>query len=104
MAIEFYDLDCKGDDAPLFQLEEGDFIAMWKVFDKFEELTGMALDPYGTSRIHLDHQKLLCKLLVEYDGQRTGKGHDVGVTPALRLRRFIELSMSKKVNLLMEGE
>lgn len=66
MAVEFYDINDRGLSKVFFIWTDSDLQLLEPVLIKYRQQTGLNIDPYGTTRIHIDHIKLLIKLIDEY--------------------------------------
>jgi hypothetical protein len=73
MAVQFYSLEDRLVKNILFELNEDDFEVMFKVLVDFKKLTGIYIDPYGTTKIYPDHIKLIISIFENYLNQLNTK-------------------------------
>jgi hypothetical protein len=66
MALDFYKIHDRRYQNKLFQLDEKELDDIRQVLEKFQKLTGVYLDPYGTTRIYFDQVRLLNTMLETY--------------------------------------
>ena len=63
MSLDFSYLSDKGGIFPKYTLVDRDSSLFEAAFSDLQEKTGVFIDPYGTTRIYPDHQRLLISFL-----------------------------------------
>lgn len=66
MPLDFYDINDVRLNKKLFGIEHADFEILGPVLFGFKKVTGVTIDPYGTTRIYASHIKLVVSLIEEY--------------------------------------
>jgi hypothetical protein len=72
MALDIYRIEDIERKNRIFSLEDEDMAALSHFFTELEEKTGVSVDAYDDTRLHVDHMKLLSRLITEQlrDGKR----------------------------------
>ncbi len=102
MALDFYILATK---EYLFGLESNKFFDLEKeIFIPFRHRTGIYINEYGNSRLSVDHQKLLVKIIDEYI-KKTDLNKDKSKTKnILEFRGLLFFFIQKNYNLELFGD
>jgi hypothetical protein len=66
MALDFYDINDIHLGRKLFEVGYVDFEVLGPILSSFKRVTGIAIDPYGTTRIYAAHIRLIMSLIQEY--------------------------------------
>ncbi|AYL98629.1 hypothetical protein [Mucilaginibacter celer] len=101
MPLDFYDISDTQHRQRLFEIEHVDFGTLQEVLVKLKKVSGVEIDPYGTTRIYPDHVELIISLikaeLLEGKTNKELKKHEV----LNRLLRYFETASN---GLLVIGE
>ena len=89
MAIDFHSKTDRLGASPLFQLSHTDYSELTGAFDEFERLTGVFVDPYGTTHLSSGHLETLAKMV---------SGHNSS------FEKFLKEWGSKDEDLTVEGD
>lgn len=63
MPLDFYDISDIQLRQKLFEISHADFEALNEALTKLKEVSSIAIDPYGTTRIYPNHVKLIISLI-----------------------------------------
>jgi hypothetical protein len=55
MALDFYDIDDNKQISKLFYLSESDFELLYEALLKLKQVSGLTIDPYGTTKVYSRH-------------------------------------------------
>ncbi len=102
MTLDFYLL---GTEEHLFALESNQFCDLEEeIFIPFEYRTGIHIDEYGNSRLSVDHQKLLVKIIDEYIEKTDLNKNKLKTKNILAFRGLLLFFIEKNYSLKLLGD
>ncbi len=102
MAVDFY---IRGTEEYLFGLESNKFCALERdVFIPFKNRTGICIDEYGNSRLSVDHQKLIVKIIDEYIEKTDLNKDKLKTKNILAFRGVLSFFIEKNYSLELLGD
>ena len=63
MSLDFHTRDDTLRNSPLFQLPFDDYVSLTSSFEEFQRITGVFVDPYGTTNMTTSHLMILGELV-----------------------------------------
>lgn len=101
MALDFHRLD---NDEHLFGISEEQYHHLAPVFRKFQQRTGLYIDPYGDMQLTVENCQLLLRIIEEHILPIDLNRDRQGTIQVLSFRGLLEYFVKKNVDFQLRGD
>lgn len=101
MALDFHRLD---NHEFLFKLDDKKYSNLNDVFTEYKQWTGVYIDQYGDTKLTVDHQKILVKIIDSYIEKNNLNSNKQKVVDILEFRALMTFFSDKNCDIKILGD